>query len=90
MDDMITDLKNQGLHPIALTPHADTAIADYIAKDKEPLIVLGNEGTGLPQEIIQQCEPLKIPMANQVDSLNVAAAAAVCLYEATRQRACVN
>ena len=47
----------------------------------------GNEGAGLSPELSNLCrQPLTIPMQGKVESLNVAAAAAVCLFEATRQR----
>lgn len=80
MHDMVSGLKNEGFHPLALTPHAKTALADYQPNGKTPLIVLGSEGTGLPQTIMENCEALKIPMATGVDSLNVAAASAIALY----------
>ena len=45
-------------------------------------IVLGNEGDGLPQAVIDTCDHTAvIPMQRDVDSLNVAAAAAVAFWE---------
>ncbi len=50
-------------------------------------VVLGSEGLGLSPAVLAACdEAVAIPMANGVDSLNVANAAAVFLYEAARQR----
>ena len=50
-------------------------------------IVLGSEGHGLSAAVLAVCdEAVSIPMANEVDSLNVGNAAAVFLYEAARQR----
>lgn len=47
----------------------------------------GNEGAGLSPELSNVCRQLiTIPMPGKVESLNVAAAAAVCLFEAARQR----
>ena len=49
---------------------------------------IGNEGAGLSkqlQEAVQ--EHFIIPMPGKVESLNAAAATAVCLFEAVRQRA---
>ena len=45
-------------------------------------ILLGSEGDGLASETIDDCDyTLRIPMSNQVDSLNVAAASAVAFWQ---------
>lgn len=50
-------------------------------------ILLGGEGAGLPQELRDQASgAIRIPMAEPVESLSVAAATAVLLFEAARQR----
>jgi TrmH family RNA methyltransferase len=50
-------------------------------------IVVGGEGSGLSDAAIQACDlRVSIPMAPQVESLNVATAAALLVYEARRQR----
>jgi TrmH family RNA methyltransferase len=50
-------------------------------------ILLGNERAGLPPEALAACDAVaRIPMAGRADSLNVAAAAAILLFEAVRQR----
>lgn len=50
-------------------------------------IILGNEGQGMSTEIARQVtEPVIIPMQGQAESLNVAMAATVLLFEASRQR----
>ena len=49
-------------------------------------IILGTEGTGLMKETIAACDyTVKIPMYNDVDSLNVGAAAAVAFWQITRK-----
>jgi 23S rRNA (guanosine2251-2'-O)-methyltransferase len=54
---------------------------------KPVALVIGNEGAGLAAPTIALCDQLaKIPQAGGLNSLNAAAAAAVCLYEAQRQR----
>lgn len=50
-------------------------------------LLVGNEGAGLPQDVVRAADArIHIPMATEVESLNAAAAAAVVLYEAFRQR----
>jgi tRNA G18 (ribose-2'-O)-methylase SpoU len=47
---------------------------------------MGTEGDGLPQQTISEADyTVKIPMAHHVDSLNVAAAAAVAFWELARK-----
>lgn len=49
--------------------------------------VFGNEGAGLSSKLLELAkEKITIPMPGGTESLNVAAAAAVCLFEAVRQR----
>ena len=52
------------------------------------VILLGNEGSGLSEELITCVEntPIRIPLAAGVESLNVAIAGSLILYEALRQR----
>lgn len=47
---------------------------------------IGNEGAGLSENLLSVSFPFNIPMPGGVESLNAAAAAAVCLFEAVRQR----
>ena len=51
-------------------------------------LVFGHEGLGVSPEVLAVCdEAVAIPMPPEVDSLNVASATAVFLYEARRQQA---
>lgn len=45
----------------------------------------GNEGAGLSEALSRLCQPFSIPMPGGIESLNVATAAAVCLFERVRQ-----
>lgn len=48
---------------------------------------IGNEGSGLPEDIVRECdERVTIPTPGPVESLNAAIAASILLYEAARQR----
>ena len=50
------------------------------------LILFGNEGAGLSSELMEIADiQTRIPIAKQVESLNVSIAAALMLYEAQRQ-----
>jgi TrmH family RNA methyltransferase len=54
---------------------------------KPTCVVLGQEGEGLRGDVTADIDlRVRIPMASSIDSLNVATAAAVILYEALRQR----
>jgi len=58
--------------------------ADYGARS---VILMGNEQSGLPEPVEAGCDTLvRIPMRGGADSLNLAQAAAVMVYEAWRQR----
>jgi TrmH family RNA methyltransferase len=49
--------------------------------------VLGHEGRGISDELMARCAlTLRIPQPGGEESLNVASAAAICLYESARQR----
>jgi TrmH family RNA methyltransferase len=49
------------------------------------LLIFGNEGEGLPAQVLRSGQAVRIPMRGAVDSLNLAVAAGVLLYEALRQ-----
>lgn len=49
--------------------------------------LIGNEGAGLSGELLNlAAQKITIPMPGKIESLNAAAAAAICLFEAVRQR----
>lgn len=67
---------------MALTDNS-IPLSDPILKQQERLaVIMGTEGDGLPQQTIDGADfTVRIPMSHQVDSLNVAAAAAVAFWE---------
>ncbi len=72
---------------IAAHPRAESQNIFSVDLCKNSCIVLGNEGVGISPDVLNQCDiEVRIPIASNVDSLNVACASAVILYEATRQR----
>lgn len=64
------------------------AIPVFEADMKIPsCVVMGAEDTGISKDVIKRADTLiKIPMAQQFDSLNVSVATGMILYEAMRQR----
>lgn len=77
-------LKKNGFKTAALALRDDTInINNETLKNSEKLaLFLGAEGDGLSDETINSCDfTVKIPMHHEVDSLNVAAAAAVAFWE---------
>jgi TrmH family RNA methyltransferase len=87
--DLATEIRHyqqQGMQVVATLP---TATQSYWQVDLGPptLILLGNEGAGLSPELSQLADlQVRIPVSPGVESLNVAIAAALILYEAKRQR----
>jgi tRNA G18 (ribose-2'-O)-methylase SpoU len=82
----IETLRAAGYTTVALTPDAGAADLADLAARREPrlALVLGTEGDGLRPDTVAAADlSVRIPMAGGVDSLNVAAAAAVAFY-ATR------
>lgn len=69
---------------LAITPGAadlrEVTISEPFA------LVLGNEGAGLPADVVAACRPVRIHHTASIDSLNIATAAAIACYEATRRR----
>jgi len=71
---------------VATTLSPDCIPIDQFQRGEQPvMIVMGNEADGLPASIQRTCAArVNIPMAPGVDSLNVAVAGAIMLYELTR------
>ena len=78
------ELRAGGMRVIGLSPRADApSIRDVRATfDDRVTIVLGHEGEGLTHEAMDACDALaRVPMTGAVDSLNVATACGIALYE---------
>ena len=85
--DYMKRLKELGFKTAAMALNdKSVGIDDPCLKEEEKLaIILGNEGYGLKEEVIESCDHVvKIPMKHNVDSLNVAAAASVVFWEVMR------
>lgn len=79
-------LKERGIWVVGTDGEAPQSL--YAADLKRPLaLVLGAEGTGMRRLTRERCDfVVRIPMAGQVESLNVSVAAGIALFEARRQR----
>ena len=77
-------LRKLGFQTAAMALSDDSVSIDdpRLAAEEKLAIVLGTEGDGLAERTIAECDyTVRIPMAHQVDSLNVAAASAVAFWE---------
>ena len=83
----LDELKQRGVRCIGAHPHARADMPSRADFRGRCCIVFGSEGHGLSPAALEKCDELiAIPMADGIDSLNVASAAAVFFYEANRQR----
>jgi tRNA G18 (ribose-2'-O)-methylase SpoU len=76
-------VREDGFSLVALTPASDAVALDETSYDDDVrlAVLLGSEGPGLSGAVIEGADVrLRIPMASGVDSLNVAAAAAVAFW----------
>jgi TrmH family RNA methyltransferase len=75
---------------VATTSRAERTIFE-VDLTRPVAFALGNEGSGLASTLQAEADiAVRIPMPGHAESLNVAAAAAVCLFERVRQLATVS
>lgn len=75
-------LKNAGFALYATGPGDDATPLQNISRSEKSAILFGEEGYGLATGVMARCDELiRIPMSEGMDSLNVAASAAVVLWE---------
>ncbi|GIF12093.1 tRNA G18 (ribose-2'-O)-methylase SpoU [Actinoplanes teichomyceticus] len=85
--DPLAAIRAAGFTLLALTPAPDAVALQALTADqrRRPALLLGAEGPGLTREALAASDVrVAIPMHNNVDSLNVATAAAITFYELTR------
>ena len=79
-------LHARGIAIVSATPHVEECYCD-VDMTKAVAIVVGAEQTGLTDFWLERSDiNVRIPMLGRIDSLNVASAATILLYEAARQR----
>ena len=89
LDQPVSTLRDYGFRTAAMALSDNSIPLDSPALTQEPrlAIIMGTEGDGLPQKTISEADyTVKIPMSHGVDSLNVAAAAAVAFWELARKQ----
>ncbi|HZE51552.1 MAG TPA: RNA methyltransferase [Jatrophihabitantaceae bacterium] len=87
-DDAVTAARAAGCTVLAATGGGADNLDDLIsghALEKPTAWLFGNEANGLPREVIDSADrSVRVPVYGDAESLNVAAAAAVCLYSSAR------
>jgi TrmH family RNA methyltransferase len=85
-DEVLQWLRDKGIVLLAATPHTDSVYAE-VDLTGPVAITVGTEQYGLSDRWMAQADlKVKIPMFGQADSLNVATATTLFLFEAVRQR----
>jgi TrmH family RNA methyltransferase len=84
VQDTLRECREHGIQVAALAPRTGDAL--FAAELRRPLaLLLGSEGAGLPAALLAQADRcVTIPMRGPIESLNVAVAAALVLYEVGR------
>ena len=83
----ITQLNDAGVWTIGLDGSAPASLYSLPLDDQPVCLVFGAEGRGLSRLVKERCAQLaSIPLGGRLNSLNVAAAAAVACFEIARQR----
>ena len=83
----LTQLNEAGVWTIGLDGSTTTSLYSLPLDDQPVCLVFGAEGKGLSRLVKERCAQLAgIPLGGQLNSLNVAAAAAVSCFEIARQR----
>ena len=85
--DTLNGLRARGVRCLAAHPRPGAKKLSAVDLRGDCCLVFGAEGPGLTADVLAACDDtVEIPMPSHMNSLNVAAATAVFLYEATRQR----
>ena len=82
---LFSRLRGEGFRLLASVPDSAALPVTEVDFSQGPCAVfIGNEGNGLSQETIAQCQRVTIPMAGRAESLNASAAATILLWEMAR------
>ena len=86
LEDAVAAMRDAGLRIVAADGRAGHSLDEVQARLAEPTAwMFGNEAWGLPPELVALAdESVAVPIYGRAESLNLAAAAAVCLYASAR------
>lgn len=86
LPDWFDKRRRQGYVIVGLTANGQAQPMQQADLPEKLVLVLGRELTGIPAEVLQECDrTLTIPQYGMVESLNVQTAAAITIYEYIRQ-----
>lgn len=77
---LLAELQARDFEIVGLSPRGDTAIEGYRPSTKVALIA-GSEGPGLPEDVLERVRRVRIGQAPGLDSLNVATATGIALWQ---------
>lgn len=82
----ILRLRENQIYSLAAHPSADGTSLAMLELPRDVCVIFGSEGVGISDAVLALCDrAAAVPMANGVDSLNVASSSAVFLYEIQRR-----
>jgi len=87
LEDLVDHLRSNGYRIIATSPRAEIIYTELDYTDDNYALVFGTEYGGLSKKKLEIMDmAIRIPMFNDLESLNLSNSVAIILYEAMRQR----
>jgi tRNA G18 (ribose-2'-O)-methylase SpoU len=87
LEELTNEFRSKGYRVIATSPRAGITYTDLDYTNDNFVVVFGSEYGGLSSKKLEMMDmTIKIPMLNDMESLNLSNAVAIILYEAMRQR----
>jgi tRNA G18 (ribose-2'-O)-methylase SpoU len=86
---MLDTIEAAGWEALALTGRGDETLDAAVrapSSARGRVLLLGTEGEGLPEHVLKRTRRVRIDMTPALDSLNVAVASGIAMYEATKTR----
>lgn len=81
----LADCRKAGMSVLGAVPHMDAIPITDIKNKKGSICVIGNEGNGISQDLINICtDRVTVPMAGRAESLNASSAATIIMWEMVR------